>query len=115
MTMLADIRNIGELLLVSSIMYHIEYSTGRGSGRCSNGQQVPDELFNQQTCQAHLYTPRQSPHGWLSSKLLSKLMNSSNAVGLEYQTEWRNGMVSDHAVLNLNMIASTDIHVATEQ
>lgn len=78
-------------------------------------QQVPDELFNQQTCQAHLCTSRQSPHGGLSSKLLPKLMDSINADGLVYQTEWRNGMVSDHAVLNLNMIASTEIHMATEQ
>lgn len=50
-------------------------------------QEVPDELFNQQTCQSHLYTSRQPPHGWLSSKLLSKLMDSIDAVGLVYQTE----------------------------
>jgi hypothetical protein len=41
-------------------------------------------------------------------------MDNINAVGLVYQPEWRNDMVKNHAVLNLNMIASTEIHVATE-
>lgn len=101
--MLADIRSIGELLLVSFIVYHIEYSTGHGSGICSNKAASPDELFNQRTCQAHLYVSCKSPRGWLSSKILSKFMYSINAIRLVHQTKWRSDMVRDHAVQYFNL------------